>query len=422
MKKYWKGFLLLLCGTLPFLFIYASRFLPYDNGAIEKALALLKEQSPELPPEVKDLLPPYPGATGNIVAVLPELISVNSVTQDTREQVLQFYQVELAKLGWLGSDCNEPDDGLPDSLCFKRGTLELMVAATVDLIFGSGTGIILSLTDTATQFHPSQENDPQAQDIINTVAETYRTCSSYRDENSALWNLVQSDGSIAPTTTRDYKTVFLRPGRFRLSVVKDGNTSLGSVRIVHTDASGIQEYDGAFDSILTHDSLADALEDGEYVPLLLNSEEIHPPLDLAELEKPEEETIEGTPCWKIRGKDKHGQAVTLWIDKGQHILRLLRKTDRVNDTAVDLTVSWTAQVNVPVSDEELAFRPFGKIPIPVGKALIALHDFWVWTPVLHKLGYLLGGCLFMSGFLYMVRIWRNGRKVRLNGPRPVGDD
>ena len=75
MKKYWKGFLLLICGTLPFLFIYASRFLPDDNEGIEKALAFLKERSPELPPEVKDLLPPYPGAIGNTVAVLPELPS-----------------------------------------------------------------------------------------------------------------------------------------------------------------------------------------------------------------------------------------------------------------------------------------------------------------------------------------------------------
>jgi|GEM_PF-1445589 len=412
MKKYWKGFLLLICGTLPFLFIYASRFLPDDNGGIEKALAFLKEQSPELPPEVKDLLPPYPGAIGNTVAVLPELLSVNSVTKDTREQVLQFYQVELAKLGWQGSDCSEPDDGVSDLLCFKRGTLELMVAATVDLIFGSGTGIILSLTDTATQFHPSKEDDPLAQSIINTVAETYRTCASYRDESREISKFVQPDGTVAFTSTQEYKTAFVRPGRFRLSVSKDGNASLGSVRIIYSDETGIQEYDES-GNFLTHDSLADALGDIEGVPLLLNSEETLPPLDLAELEKPEEEPVEGVPCWRIRGKDGHGQTVTLWIDKEQHILRQLRKTEKVNDYVDETTVSWTAQINVPVSDEELTFRPFGKIPIPVGKALIALHDFWVWTPLPHKLGYLLGGCLLLSGFLYTVRIWRNGRRKGL---------
>lgn len=406
MKKYWKGGLLLLCGTLPFLAVYASRFLPAEEPGYEKALAILKEHSPEVPAELRALIPEYPGATATTTADVHGAFSICSEVTDTPDQVSWFYAKELAALGWQAFPCT---DSVEEGACYTRGSLEVFVLATSSLLSPSWTSIILNIKDHARQFHPSKENDAAAQSIITAVSETYRSCATYRDECHEVWRFYNpGDGVDFIDMIMEYKTAFVRPAQFRFSAQ---DKSFGSTRVVHSDDSGIREYEDGMVSEL--DALPDSLEYMQQgVPRLLFSEEVLAPLNLSELEHPEEEEVDGVSCHRIRGKDAYGQAVTLWIDKSQTIIKQVKRTEKVNNDLTEITVTWKARVNVPIEAEELAFHPFGRMPIPIGLAIRDFQSTWRWTPLWIKIAYLTGGTLFLAGILAILLTRRRVQRER----------
>ncbi|NLV43818.1 MAG: hypothetical protein GXY07_04885 [Candidatus Hydrogenedentes bacterium] len=409
MKKYWKGGLLLLCGTLPFLAVYASRFLPAEEPGYEKALALLKEHSPEVPAELRALIPEYPGATATTATDVQGAFSIYSEVTDTAEQVFRFYAKELAALGWQATPCKEDEK---KGACYTRGSVEVYVYTTPSLFSAARTGVVLYIEDAARQFHPSKENDPAAETIITAVAETYRTCTTYRDECYEVMRFHNSGSGVAfIDTIREYKTAFVRPAQFRLSVQDSMHKSFGSTKVIHADGYGIREYEHGEVSEL--ESLPDSLEYMQQgVPRLLFSEELLAPLNLSELEHPEEEVVDGVSCHRIRGKDAYGQEVTLWIDKNQTLIKQVKRTEKVNIDLTEITATWKAQVDVPIEAEELAFRPFGRIPIPIGLTLRDFQATWHWTPLWIKIAYLTGGSLLLAGILAILLTWRRVRRER----------
>ncbi len=336
MKKYWIGGLLLLCGTLPFLAVYASRFLPAEEPGYEQALAILKERSPEVPPELRALIPEYPGAMGTNTSDVHGVFHIYSEVADTQEQVSRFYAKELAALGWQATPCADTVEG---SACYKRGSLEIFVFATPSLLSASRTGVCLSIEDADRQFRPAKENDPAAHSIIIAVAETYRTCATYRDECYEVMRFHNPGGGVDfIDTITEYKTAFVRPAQFRLSVRDSMHQSFGSTWVIHADESGIREYEHG--EVSEQDSLPDSLEYIQQgVPRLLFSEEILVPLHLSELEHPEEEVVDGISCHRIHGKDAYGQGVTLWIDKNQTIVKQLKRTEKIDNALSEITAT-----------------------------------------------------------------------------------
>ncbi len=409
MKKYWKACLLFLCGTLPFLAVYASRFLPAEEPGYEKALAILKEHSPEVPAELRTLIPEYPGATATTTADVHGAFSICSEVTDTPEQVSRFYAKELAALGWQTTPCKENGE---EGDCYTRGSLEIFVHARPSLLSTARTGVILYIEDAARQFHPSKENDLAAETIITAVAETYRTCATYRDECYEVWRFFNLDSDVDfRDRITEYTTAFVRPAQFRLSVRDSVHQSFGSTRVIHADESGIREYEHGEVSEL--ESLPDSLESMQQgVPRLLFSGEILVPLNLSELEHPEEEVVDGVSCHRIRGKDAYGQAVTLWIDKNQAIIKQLKRTEKINNDPTEITATWKARVNVPIGEEELAFRPFGRIPISIGLAIRDFRSTWRWTPLWIKIAYSMGTALFLAGILAILLTRRRMQRER----------
>ena len=121
--------------------------------------------------------------------------------------------------------------------------------------------------------------------------------------------------------------------------------------------------------------------------------------------------VDGCPT-RIRGKDAYGQAVTLWIDKNQAIIKQLKRTEKINNDPTEITATWKARVNVPIGEEELAFRPFGRIPISIGLAIRDFRSTWRWTPLWIKIAYSMGTALFLAGILAILLTRRRMQRER----------
>lgn len=406
MKKYLKGLFLILCGFLPFLFV--TCVIVYESGEDKRSqvLSIIEAFSEPLPSELKDLVPPYPKSQGMDVTQFRESTTIMATTEDQPQQIEQFYADELTKRGWLQDSCGTEGE---KTTCYKLNPFELSVYTSQDCTFKGYSSISISVIDTSKRFKPSKESDPVAEGILRSVAETYRTCSSYRDEGLETWHFLDARGKQDGTSTSSFTTAYQRPNRFRMVIKED--TPYESTRVIHADASGVREREDG--DILKYTALWEPLCSVHGVPDLLISEEACWPLNLTELEMPDEEVVNGSLCHKIRGKDQAGDEVTLWIDKERLVLCQLSQDMVHKDFSTQSLTTWNAQVNIPLDAKELDFRPFGKIPVHLGKTIIQFTILWKALPLTAQLFCLSGACLILAGLFHIVKTWKHERAQRL---------
>lgn len=405
MRYYWKGILLLTVGSMPF-FLFFLWLQPFMRSELhENVLSLIAAHSDPIPAELVNLLPQYPETRGFNVAQLKEFTTITFETQDTAEKVLMFYETELEILGWRR---NTDDDAGENGYDYILGQYKMFVHVFANNISSDYSVIIIQISDETKKYHPVKENNVQAKFLIETVAETYRNCSSYRDVGSEV--KYHNRKKWDDISTESFKTAYIRPNKFRMEIIEDDNHNFGAARIIHADESGFREWgDACYSGIVEHRTMSEALVRTYGIPSLLTNAKDSWLLTLQELESPVEEILNEVPTYKIHGKNRMGDETVLWIDRELLILRQSKNRTDFNDFTTESVTNWDPQINIAIPDEDLEFKPFGRIPIPLGQIIVSVLALWNSTHIIKKLIAFSCTSLILAGFLHIRKTYRQRR-------------
>ena len=413
MKKY----VIVIVVIIVFVGVVAA-IIAYNHvqyAGIDKIVfSAMERVSAPYPKDLEAIVPRYPNSLGMNVSRIKEDTHINANTEDSREDVKAFYLKELKDRGWVPKELEEEDQG-EDIYLFTRDELELN-------LFFSGTafpGVLYTtyfivVTDKSEAFKPKSENAPEAVAIIESMVDIYRNCVSYRGEGSETTRFLELDGKHKWTNVDVFKTVFIRPDRLRYELI-DTDDSWGEKKIIHSDNTGIYEWKGSLHDVESF-SMAFASPDPMRTPRLLTDTGGSWPDNLHELSVPVEEEIDGNICLRINGKDHSGDEISLWIDKQTNLLKKIFKKNNFDDFRTESITVFNGEIDMDINDKELALRPFGDIPIPVGKIIVDINHFWHYSGTIIKLLYMSATLLFLAGILYLIRAirrWRTNKIAKL---------
>lgn len=383
-------------------------------GIDKIVFSAMESVSAPYPKDLEAIVPRYPNSQGMNVSRIQENTHINANTEDSREDVKAFYLEELNARGWRPKELEEEDQG-EDIYLFTQDELELMLffsgAVFPDATY---TTYFIVVTDKSKAFKPKSENSPEAVAIIESMIDTYRKCSSYRGEGSETTHFLNLDGEEDFTNVDIFKTAFIRPDLLRYEIV-DTDDLWGEKKIIFSDSTGVYRWIGSLIPVESF-SMAFASADPMLIPELLTDSEDTWLLHLHELSAPVEEDIDGNTCIRIDGKDDRGDELSLWIDKQTNLLYKMEQNSIFDDFKTKSVSIFINELNADIRDKELALRPFGDIPIPVGQIVVDINRFWHYSGTIIKLLYMSASLLFIAGVLYLIRAirrWRTNRPVKL---------
>lgn len=198
--------------------------------------------------------------------------------------------------------------------------------------------------------------------ILQQMADAYAACLTYRDEGH-----VERVHTGRPAYVTSFKTVFVRPNRFR-SEFKDSN---GKDSIVWRDGETVRRW---FAPVVPHIVNGETFEKAlmQYVAAM-SSQLVHLPgllspewsalnihlTDFVVREPLGDEKVEGIDCFRLIGGVASGMALTLWIDKQTLLLRRIYTDGRPRGVPIQTTTTFRPVVDSEILEEELQFRPPG---------------------------------------------------------------
>ncbi len=202
-----------------------------------------------------------------------------------------------------------------------------------------------------------------AQQIIDKMATTYATCKSYRDSG-----VVTNDfgphraGDRFPrhVDVKPFRTAFVRPNHFRFEY---DNPTPEKSYIVWAKAGEVRKWWYVDPGVEKVSSLDQALAgatgvsggSAHTIPVLLLPDQLTGAKlsAMKDLTRLPDETVDGTPCFKLQGKYGFGnQARTVWFEKATFLLQRIDEGTGL----VKRTTLYRPEVNKEIPVEELEFN------------------------------------------------------------------
>lgn len=236
----------------------------------------------------------------------------------------------------------------------SRGAFAAMILATVCLALGSKAALGQRAAAPALG----------AEQILARVAAVYASCRSYSDSGVVK---TRYPGLLGHTTEKPFRTVFVRPDRFRFQFLETKSLIGGEyVYIVWRTGDKVQTWWDVKPGVEEARSLGDALSaatgvsggSAHAIPALLLPQEVsgRRPTDVAHARLLDEARIGASTCFRIAGM--YGDApTTLWVEKRRFlILRIDRRTE-IPDGTVEETITFDPVLDGEATEKMLAFDP-----------------------------------------------------------------
>jgi len=192
------------------------------------------------------------------------------------------------------------------------------------------------------------------------MAEAYSGCTSYRDSGVSMLKI--TDG---PIVRKPFKTVFVRPARFRFECSQWAALSK-LVFVVWTNGTVFKSYSPA-EGWKSHDNLhlplaaATGVSGGTaaIVPeLLLPADVSGFPLTemMTDVERLADADVGTARCYCLRGR-LADFTITMWIDQQTHLLlRMERIMQSDGDEATEIT-TYEPEIDIQIADADLELEP-----------------------------------------------------------------
>lgn len=206
---------------------------------------------------------------------------------------------------------------------------------------------------------------PSAADLMNKMAAAYKDAKSYRDQGKVV---TVYKGSVAPTSTKPFSTLFVRPSQFRFEFSDKFPTGQSSRMVIWTDAAPTKAkrwwsiQPGVTDETL---DLAIASATGvssgaaHMVPTLLLPDDLTGST-LAKAPNPKllgDEDVDGSPCHKLQVDDVRGGPITIWIDQKTFLLRKIFQVMKLPSVSAESTTTYKPELNPQIKPDEFKFDP-----------------------------------------------------------------
>ncbi len=357
------------------------------------------------PSKLEDLVPPYP----NLKCVLPSEFAVDFIvtaeTEDSTDAFLAFYEEKLPEIGWRHreEESEDPEAGW-HVLSYEKEPLELDISIK-DEIEGARKFVSITLTDTSKFYQAQHPDDSESRKLITEMLARYRSCKTYRDTGEEVTHFKHSSRSWK--AVERFKTAFVRPDRLRVQSWDEDNTDIFEYTVLHADPSGTQKWDAWSRSYHTSDESISMLlpspDRGTVVPSFLVNKDVIWPEQLLELGAPMEEEVNGVLCYRIDAKDRDGDEHILWITQDSRVLRMHEEHSDFKTFKTKSLTIWYPEIDVAISDEELAFRPTGIIPMPLAQAIITVQEIARSYSIIAWLLIMSCSALFLAGLLLFIR-------------------
>jgi outer membrane lipoprotein-sorting protein len=199
-----------------------------------------------------------------------------------------------------------------------------------------------------------------AQQILDKVAATYATCKSYRDSGVVTNDFgPHSAGDNFPrhVDVKPFRTAFVRPDQFRFEY--DNPTPEkpyiiwakgGEVRrwwYIKPDVEKLPSLDLGIAGATGVSSGAAHTIPSLLLPDQIGGAKLSAMIDLTRLL---DESLDGTPCFKLHGKYGFGnQPTTLWLEKATFLVRRIAEQSGSNKRTTD----YRPEVNKEIPAKEL---------------------------------------------------------------------
>jgi len=201
-----------------------------------------------------------------------------------------------------------------------------------------------------------------AAQILDAMFQTYQNCKTYSDTGIVKTTLIGS-GRIR-STEMPFRTAFVRPARFRFELTDDmyGHPIH---YIVWRDGEKVKTWWDIGSRLEDQPSLdmglagATGVSGGSAhtIPRLLMPSEVSGfgLQGLKDILRLQDSTCGDSKCFVIRGKDFHGDIVTLWVETKTLLLRQIHSGHDFTNFQTDETTTYTPIVNGQISEEMIAF-------------------------------------------------------------------
>jgi outer membrane lipoprotein-sorting protein len=199
-----------------------------------------------------------------------------------------------------------------------------------------------------------------AQQILDKVAATYATCKSYRDSGVVTNDFgPHSAGDNFPrhVDVKPFRTAFVRPDQFRFEH-DDGTPE--KPYIVWAKGSEVRTWWYIKPGVEKPSSLDEGIAgatgvssgSAHTIPMLLLPDRLTGAKlsAMTDLTRLPDETLDGTPCFKLEGKYGFGnQPRTVWFEKATFLLRRIAGQSGLNKSTTD----YRPEVNNEIPPKEL---------------------------------------------------------------------
>ena len=211
----------------------------------------------------------------------------------------------------------------------------------------------------------SQQVQPTSpQQILDKMVSVYASCNNYADEGRVETIFFQNSGR-SWTSVKPFATAFVRPSRFRFEFENtDHNRS--SHYVVWQEGASVKSWWTIKPETRSFENLAFALAGAAGVSsgaainipsmLLSSLGDTNRIRSLSQLNLTGEEKVGDQTAYKVEGKDRRNNLVTIWIDKERFLLLKIYEAKTFEDFRTKQTTIYRPQINTNISPEKLAFN------------------------------------------------------------------
>jgi len=211
---------------------------------------------------------------------------------------------------------------------------------------------------------PSQTAAPGAEEVLARVAATYAACRSYSDSGVVT---DRYPGLVAHTTTKPFRTAFVRPGRFRFQFAETKGFVGGEyLYIVWRNGDDVRTWWDVRPGVQKAPSLGEALGaatgvsggSAHRIPALLMPPEVggRRLTGVAQARLLGDAAVGASACYRIGGTYADGP-ITVWVDKATFLVRRVDLTTTIPSGTVESTTTYEPILDGEVSEAMLAFDP-----------------------------------------------------------------
>lgn len=213
---------------------------------------------------------------------------------------------------------------------------------------------------------PTPQDEPDAGQILNRMAETYAQCKTYRDSGTVTTVFIEAQKRR--TDEKPFTTAFVRPDRFRFEY--QHHLGVGGILettisyVVCRNADKILTWWDARPEIKENESLGRALAgatgisggSAHTVPALLIPDEVGGWRlnDITEPKRIEDAIHDNSACLRIQGTFID-HPMTIWIDRESFLVRRIDQERQFDDFRTEETTIYEPVIDEDIPDELLDF-------------------------------------------------------------------